>query len=251
VDIKVAGYSDYVANGKYWLEDLYVEFNEAGNIILESVSFNSDPATFSPPYGDPGTNYVALPPDATVTAADGNVITITAAKGFELHLEIRRNDDNSTVIADPNGDRYAMEFVDPIYLDIVGFGAMDMQVGANEGQQLNIRIHRLSLENMGISNIDLSTYEGALDALGKMGKAVNYVSTARSHVGAYQNRLEHIISNLDISTENLTGAYSRIMDTDMATEMTNYTTYQILVQASTSMLAQANERPATVLQLLQ
>jgi flagellin len=84
-----------------------------------------------------------------------------------------------------------------------------------------------------------------------MGKAINYVSTARSHVGAYQNRLEHIVSNLDISIENLTGAYSRIMDTDMATEMTNYTTYQILVQASTSMLAQANERPATVLQLLQ
>ena len=70
-------------------------------------------------------------------------------------------------------------------------------------------------------------------------------------MGAYQNRLEHTISNLDITTENMTAAYSRIMDVDMAEEMTKYTTLQILVQASTSMLAQANERPSNVLQLLQ
>jgi flagellin len=128
---------------------------------------------------------------------------------------------------------------------------MDMQVGANEGQQLEIRISKLSLENLGISNIDLSTQKGAADALTKMDKAINYISSTRSRMGAYQNRLEHIISNLDITAENLTAAYSRIMDVDMAEEMTQYTTLQILVQASTSMLAQANERPSNVLQLLQ
>ena len=69
--------------------------------------------------------------------------------------------------------------------------------------------------------------------------------------GAYQNRLEHTVNNLDISSENMTAAYSRIMDVDMAEEMTEYTTVQILSQASTSMLAQANERPSQVLQLLQ
>jgi flagellin len=136
-------------------------------------------------------------------------------------------------------------------LDLVGFGSMDMQVGANEGQQLDIRINKLSLENLGMSNIDLSSMEGATDALGKMSNAINYVSSTRSRMGAYQNRLEHTISNLDITTENMTAAYSRIMDVDMAEEMTKYTTLQILVQASTSMLAQANERPSNVLQLLQ
>ena len=70
-------------------------------------------------------------------------------------------------------------------------------------------------------------------------------------MGAYQNRLEHTVNNLDISSENMTAAYSRIMDVDMAEEMTEYTTVQILSQASTSMLAQANERPSQVLQLLQ
>ena len=136
-------------------------------------------------------------------------------------------------------------------IDVTGFGSMDMQTGANQGQQLDIRIHKLSLENMSISNIDLSTEEGARDALGKMTKAVNYISSTRSHMGAYQNRLEHTINNLDVTTENMTAAYSRIMDVDMAEEMTNYTTLQILSQASTSMLAQANERPSQVLQLLQ
>ena len=128
---------------------------------------------------------------------------------------------------------------------------MDMQIGANEGQQLGIRIPKISLENMGISAIDLSTEAGAKDALSRMGDAIKYVSASRSRLGAYQNRLEHTINSLDISSENMTSAYSRIMDVDMAEEMTEYTTVQVLSQASTSMLAQANERPAQVLQLLQ
>ena len=84
-----------------------------------------------------------------------------------------------------------------------------------------------------------------------MDGAIKYVSSVRGRLGAYQNRLEHTISSLDITNENLTAAYSRIMDTDMAEEMTEYTTMQVLAQASTSMLAQANERPSQVLQLLQ
>ena len=81
--------------------------------------------------------------------------------------------------------------------------------------------------------------------------AIKYVSSTRSRLGAYQNRLEHTINSLDVTSENMTSAYSRIMDVDMAEEMTNYTTLQVISQASTSMLAQANERPSQVLQLLQ
>ena len=78
-----------------------------------------------------------------------------------------------------------------------------------------------------------------------------YISDVRSRLGAYQNRLEHTDSSLAITTENMTSAYSRIMDVDMAEEMTVYSTQQVLSQAGTSMLAQANKRPSEVLQLLQ
>jgi flagellin len=104
---------------------------------------------------------------------------------------------------------------------------------------------------MSIENLDVSTKEGANDAIDRVTDALAYVSTVRGRLGAYQNRLETSINNLDVSSENMTSAYSRIMDVDMAEEMTNYSTYQVLVQAGTSMLAQANDRPAQVLQLLQ
>ena len=164
---------------------------------------------------------------------------------------------NTVTIEDNNGNSYDFTLATDTFsitdttLDLVGFGSMDMQIGANEGQQLGIRIPRISLENMGISSLDLTTQKGAEDALGRMDGAINYVSSVRSRLGAYQNRLEHTVSSLDITSENMTAAYSRIMDVDMAEEMTEYTTLQVLSQASTSMLAQANERPAQVLQLLQ
>ncbi len=82
-------------------------------------------------------------------------------------------------------------------------------------------------------------------------KAMQMVSDIRSRLGAYQNRLEHTVSNINVTSENMTAAYSRIMDVDMAEEMTVYSTQQVLSQAGTSMLAQANERPSQVLQLLQ
>jgi len=131
------------------------------------------------------------------------------------------------------------------------FGSMDMQIGANEGQQLGIRIPKMSLENMGISALNTKTEESSGEGIEKVSNAIKFVSGVRSRLGAYQNRLEHTVSSLDISSENMTAAYSRIMDVDMAEEMTEYTTLQVLSQAGTSMLAQANERPSQVLQLLQ
>ena len=116
---------------------------------------------------------------------------------------------------------------------------------------MDIRIPKVSLVNMGISSIDLSTEEGARDTITRTDGAIKFISSVRSRLGAYQNRLEHTINSLDITEENMTSAYSRIMDTDMAEEMTEYTNMQVLAQASTSMLAQANERPSQVLQLLQ
>ena len=215
---KVAYYSDEILTGTYTINKLGVEYNTDGTI--KEVTTKT--------FGN------GFPQDADVTSIDGNIVTIAGSGNFELKLRLTN---------DPS-------FKD-LDLDLEGFGAMDMQIGANEGQQLGIRIPKMSLENMGISNVDLSTAEGANEGIDKVDEAIKYVSASRSRLGAYQNRLEHTVNNLDVSSENMTAAYSRIMDVDMAEEMTEYTTVQILSQASTSMLAQANERPSQVLQLLQ
>ena len=81
--------------------------------------------------------------------------------------------------------------------------------------------------------------------------SIEYISSVRSRLGAYQNRLESTVDSLNVTDESMTAAYSRIMDVDMAKEMTQYSNLQVLTQAGTSILAQANERPSQVLQLLQ
>ena len=105
----------------------------------------------------------------------------------------------------------------------------------------------IDLMNKGI---DMSTQSAANTAIGTINEAINTVSSERSKLGAVQNRLEHTIANLATSAENLTAAESRIRDVDIAVEMMNFTKYQILAQASTAMLAQANAKPQAVLQLL-
>ncbi len=140
---------------------------------------------------------------------------------------------------------------DCLKIDVTGMGAMIVQVGANAGQYMELEIPSMSAANLGVDRIDLTTEESARLAIDDVSDAIVQLSAIRSRIGAYSNRLEHTITNLDTTEENITSAYSRIMDVDMAAEMTEYSTVQVLVQASTSMLAQANERPQQVLQLLQ
>ena len=136
-------------------------------------------------------------------------------------------------------------------IDITGIGAMDTQTGANEGQQLAIRIPTISLNRMNMEDMTMKTSEECAEANKTIKNAILYVSDARSRLGAYQNRLDHTVNNLAVTNENMTASYARIMDVDMAEEMTAYTTEQVISQAAVSMLAQANERPSQVLQLLQ
>ena len=104
---------------------------------------------------------------------------------------------------------------------------------------------------LGIDKIDISTQQGAKDAVNMIKNAINSVSSTRGDLGAIQNRLEHTINNLSVTAENMTAAESRIRDVDMANEMMAYTKNNILVQSSQAMLAQANQIPQGVLQLLQ
>ncbi len=127
------------------------------------------------------------------------------------------------------------------------------QIGANEGQTMSVTISGMSASDLGVDGLDVSAFTSDSDinaALANVDNAIKTVSEERSKLGAYQNRLEHTIANLDNAAENLQAAESRIRDVDMAYEMMNFTKFQILQQASTAMLAQANLAPQSVLQLL-
>lgn len=128
--------------------------------------------------------------------------------------------------------------------------SITIQTGSNEGDTLAIGINDMSSKGLKVNNSSIATRASASKAITTVGDAINAVSTQRASLGAMQNRLEHKINNLDTSAENLQSAESRIRDIDMAKEMTKYTQTSILVQAATSMLAQANNAPQNVLSLL-
>ncbi|WP_102028709.1 flagellin Hag [Salirhabdus sp. Marseille-P4669] len=129
-----------------------------------------------------------------------------------------------------------------------------LQIGANDGQILNIGISAMDTQGLGISGgsvtISVGSNSAASATISALDAAIATVSTQRSALGAIQNRLEHTINNLGTSEENLTAAESRIRDVDMASEIMNQTKSSILAQAAQAMLAQANQQPQGVLQLL-
>ena len=205
----------------------------AGDYVLNNLNVITDPTT-----GDITSVSAVLgqnfPDGATVTYAKDSIF-IEGTNNFSMELRVKA------------------DFSGPLTVSATGLGSLKMQIGSMEGQELEVRIPKLSLRAMGIEkeNYNVLTESDAQDFLAQIGKAIDYVNNARSHLGAYQNRLEHTDSSLGVTYENMTAAYSRIMDVDMAEEMTEYSKNQVLVQAGTAMLAQANERPAQILQLLQ
>ena len=181
---------------------------------------------------------------------DGQLIA-KGEDGYEIRLELRSG----------------WESEKSLEVELKGYGAMTLQIGANEGQTLDMRFPELSLLNLGLGDTDgnLTLVAGpngdpepgvdyaqkAKEAISKVSGAIEFISQMRSRLGSYQNRLEHTQNNLAASEENVTAAYSRIMDTDMAEEMASYSNLQIVSQAATAILAQANERPSQMLQLIQ
>lgn len=228
---KVDFYSDEVLAKNYTIEALTVVYNDDGTINLDETKKN---ITFGKEF----------PPDVEITAVGQDKITITGSQDFKMTLAINYDYLQGNEVK-------VCTAANPLVLDITGIGSLDMQTGANEGQQLAIRIPTISLDRLGIARTEVTTEESSSRAIVEIKGAIQYVSDVRSRLGAYQNRLEHTVSNLDVTNENMTASYSRIMDVDMAEEMTRYTTEQVISQAATSMLAQANERPSQVLQLLQ
>lgn len=127
---------------------------------------------------------------------------------------------------------------------------MTLQVGANEGEDLKIGLGNMDTAALGLEGICLATRGGASKAITRIDRAIAFVNEQRSMAGAWQNRLEHTMSNLAAATENMTASESRIRDLDMAKEMIKMTKLNILIQSSQSMLSQANQLPQNILALL-
>jgi len=128
--------------------------------------------------------------------------------------------------------------------------AVTLQVGANGSQVIAFTIATMSTSDLGVSGIAVSTAASASAAIASLDAAIRTVNSQRAQMGAIQNRLEQTISRLDLTSENLQAAESRIRDADMASEMIQFTRNQILQQSGTAMLAQANQAPQSILKLL-
>ena len=213
---------------------------------------------------DVGKYKISVGADGLVTSLtkDGATIDIAAQEVVEFVDKDGKTTGYSTKIHTANGAELTFETkgdsgATNVELDITGYGGMKIQVGAEEGQEIQVVIPEVSLRTLnfvdldGNRTLDLRTEEGATKAISQIASAIDYVSAARSKLGAYQNRIENTVTNLDVTTENLTESYSTIKDIDMAEGMVEYTTLQVLIQAGTSMVAQANEQPQQALQLLQ
>jgi flagellin len=138
------------------------------------------------------------------------------------------------------------------------FSGVMLQIGANSGQTITVSISSMDAAALkgattgapSVASVDISKATGASKAISTIDTAIEIVASTRAELGAIQNRLEKTVNNLGVTVENLTAAESRIRDVDMAAEMMAFTKNQILVQASTAMLAHANVKPQSVLQLL-
>lgn len=128
---------------------------------------------------------------------------------------------------------------------------MTFQIGATKDEVLKLASKDMNSTALGINQLDVSSVKSANDAIDKINTAIDTVSGYRAQLGAAQNRMEHTVNNLKVTSENVTAAESRIRDTDMADEMTSYTKNNILMQAAQSMLAQSNSMPQGVLNMLQ
>lgn len=218
------------------------------NIYGESqdISIKTNNAALAAKLGVDGTS-ITKGQDASVTLdttsgysttatvfTEGNRVTVTDRGGFEMIFDV----------AGAGAGKSAT-------VTMLNAGYLSIQIGANEGQTIDISIPSVSTKALNINDCNVCTHDGAQNSIEKFGNAIEMISSVRSKLGAYQNRMDSAITNLNSSSENLTEACSRIEDVDMSEEMTKYTQYSVLVQAGTSMLAQANNQPQNILQLLQ
>ena len=202
-----------------------------------------------------GTEAVILTKNDDSTAiADALKTKITAADAGKYTATITGNKNATVSIVQADADKANWNGKE-IGIEFKGTG-LRLQVGDTDAdfQKVRVAVGDMSTKGLGLDtlkNVGIAKQTAAGTSIDKIKAAINTVSSTRGDLGAIQNRLEHTINNLGVTTENMTAAESRIRDTDMAQEMMSYTKNNILVQAAQAMLAQANQVPQGVLQLLQ
>lgn len=251
--------------------NLVVSSKSAGKAELIEFSFSEDLANFDQATGI-GLNIIenfdgeyqvnTRGKDAEVTIPTSEVNpAVREATGFTATTTVDVNG-NRVHISDNNG--FSIEFLldegfgatnvtaaGNFAIEVTDIGSMTVQIGGNEHQDMDVRIAGVSTESLYIDTVDVSVVKGADRAMVALDGAIASLSATRSRIGAFQNRLEYAVSSLASTNENMTAAYSGLLDTDMAEEMTEYTQQNILSQAAISVLSQANELPQQVLSLLQ
>ncbi len=197
--------------------------------------------------------------DNVTYTADGNRVTITDINGrelcFDVNVDISNKSMSESQFYDPSIPLVPLEkfylgggFI--FHLAKIEPGPMVVQIGASKNMEMKINIPKINSATLELDKINIQYPSGAQRAIGQVAKAIDIISNVRAKMGAYQNRLEATISNLDTAEFNMNTALSRIVDTDMAEEMTKYAKDNVLYQAGISVLAQANQRPQSILQLL-
>ncbi len=169
----------------------------------------------------------------TTVSAEGTRIKVTDIGGFSMDFKLKENAQQD------------------ISIDVTDIGAMSIQIGANQYQDVDIRIPEISTESMYLDTVDVTVSNGPENGMRTLDDAIAKLSDVRSRIGAFTNRLQYAQNSLAETQEDLTAAYSNILDTDMAEEMTEFTQRNVLEQASISVLSQANDLPQQVLSLLQ
>lgn len=189
--------------------------------------------------------------DSAVISTSGTKITVKDINNKTFKFDVPGNIAGTTF--DDSGKQPVANSAatKDIVQEVTDVGTMSIHVGANEYQVIKLDIPEVTTYTLGIDTVNVMTGLTASQSITKVDNAVARANEVRSKIGAYQNRFEHTLNNLAVSNENITSALSTMIDTDMAEEMTEYTSLTVLTQAATSILSQANERPSTVLQLLQ
>jgi len=257
------GQGSYIsANGTTNYAGTDIATGDTGNIKINNVSleFKTDdafPATTTMASAAIG---VASSINTAISAYNTINGLSSGEEGYIEEVAVSVTDDGRLSIASESG---AITFSDNVgtttmadlgltdaQTSAAGNGGVVLQIGANENQTLQFGIGDMRSQSLGITGSKVDTASGASNAITDIDDALALVSKQRSELGAAQNRLEHTIKNLDTSSENLQASESRIRDVDMAKEMMEFTKNNILQQAAQSMLAQANQQPQGVLQLL-
>jgi flagellin len=197
--------------------------------------------------------------DGTLTltgATSGTVLVSNVVAADETAQTIRFGGPNGESVTIKVNNAFAAGDLDETKFTVTGNGTLKFHIGSNANQTIDVAIDDMRVtggtttEITALGSVDITTQADAETAITTIDEAIKKVSSTRASLGAYQNRLEHTINNLGTSSENLTAAESRIRDVDMAKEMMEYAKNTILQQAAQAMLAQANQQPQGVLQLL-